>query len=668
MPDARRSPIPPARDPAGAAGPRPEPGGRRDQYQLLVNYVRDYAIFSTDADGVIQSWNEGVRNVLGYDEDEFVGQGAHVIFTEHDIAVGVPEREMAQAADTGTANDDRWMRRRNGERFWASGITTAIRDEHGRLIGFTKVLRDLTERKLSEEALRLSEERLQLATSAARLGTWDFDTTAGLFLLDPRCRELFSLPPAQQDAAPVDVEQLLSRIRASHRDLARTALQKALQMGAPPYDLELPTEGDQGCWVRISGRAYFNDERPIRLVGTAQDVTERKRMELARDALLELERSARSEAETANRLKDDFLGTLSHELRTPLNAILGYIRLLRSGHVVEAHRDRALEVIERNALAQTRLIEDMLDISRLMRGVLQLETRPVELSGVVADAIDIARPAIDAKQLELTWSPQAGATVLGDVDRLRQVVTNLLTNATKFTPAGGRIAIDIARVDRSVELRISDSGIGIAADFLPRVFERFRQADARPSRSHGGLGLGLSIVRHLVELHGGTVDAASAGPGAGATFTVRLPALGIAPAAVSPPDAPSESAVTSGTTLDGLRLVVVDDNAEAVELMRHLLEHRGAQVTVATSAERALDNLAVVRPHLLISDLGMPDVDGLELIRRVRERGFALPAIAVTAYVRSQDVAQALEAGYQAHVAKPIDWNLLFDRIAALTQ
>ena len=656
-----------ARQPSGAAGAGRAPD-RRDQYQLLVNYVRDYAIFSTDADGVIQSWNEGVRNVLGYDAEEFVGRTARMLFTEEDAAVGVHERELAQAAATGTANDDRWLRRRNGERFWASGITTAIRDDQGTLIGFTKVLRDLTERKLSEEALRLSEERLQLATTAARLGTWDFNIAASHFLLDPRCRELFGLPPARADADPIDVEHLLSRIRLSHREVVRAGLERALQTGAAPFDLELPTEGDEGCWVRLTGRAYFNDERAVRFVGTAQDVTDAKRLELARDALLDGERSARSEAETANRLKDDFLGTLSHELRTPLNAIVGYTRLLRSGHALEGHRDRALDVIERNALAQTRLIEDMLDISRLMRGVLQLETRPIELSDVVADAIDIARPAIDAKQLQLTWTPVAGATVLGDVDRLRQVVTNLVTNATKFTPAGGHIIIELARVDRVVELRVRDSGIGITAEFLPRVFERFRQADARPSRSHGGLGLGLSIVRHLVELHGGTVEAASGGTGEGATFTVRLPALAAPPPPPVPVDTPSEPAAAPAVTLEGLRLVVVDDNAEAVELMRHLLEHRGAQVSVATSAERALADLAVVRPHVLISDLGMPEVDGLELIRRVRERGYTLPAVAVTAYVRTQDVAQALEAGYQAHVAKPIDWDVLFERILALTR
>ena len=593
------------------------------------------------------------------------------MFTEEDVAVGVPERELAQAAETGTANDDRWLRRRNGDRFWASGITTAIRGQQGDLIGFAKVLRDLTERKLSEEALRLSEERLQLATSAARLGTWDFDPTSGVFILDPRCRELFGLDPARADAEPIDVEQLLARIRPSHRDGARAAIGRALRPGDAPYDLELPTEGDGGCWVRITGRAYFNDERPVRFIGTAQDVTEQKRAELARDALFELERSARSEAETANRLKDDFLGTLSHELRTPLNAILGYTRLLRSGHVVDAHRDRALQVIERNAVAQTRLIEDMLDISRLMRGVLQLDAHAVDLRGVVADAVDIARPAIEAKGLALTWvSPDTAAIVLGDADRLRQVVSNLVNNATKFTPAGGTITIELACLDRDVVLAVRDSGVGITGDFLPRVFERFRQADARPSRRHGGLGIGLSIVRHLVELHGGTVDAESAGADTGATFTVRLPALDTAMPvpSVAAPELNPEPMELAAVTLEGLRILAVDDNPEAVELMRHLLEHRGAQATVATSAERALHDLALVRPHLLISDLGMPEVDGLEFIRRVRERGFTVPAIAVTAYARTQDVEHALEAGYQAHVPKPIDWTTLFDRILALTR
>ena len=401
-------------------------------------------------------------------------------------------------------------------------------------------------------------------------------------------------------------------------------------------------------------------------------MTEQKRAELARDALFELERSARSEAETANRLKDDFLGTLSHELRTPLNAILGYTRLLRSGHVVDAQRDRALQVIERNAVAQTRLIEDMLDISRLMRGVLQLDAHAVDLRGVVADAVDVARPAIEAKGLALTWvSPDTAAIVLG---RRRSAAPGGLQPRSTTPPNSPRpVAPSPSNWLASIATwssRSRDSGVGITGDFLPRVFERFRQADARPSRRHGGLGLGLSIVRHLVELHGGTVDAESAGADTGATFTVRLPALDTAMPvpSVAAPELNPEPMELAAVTLEGLRILAVDDNPEAVELMRHLLEHRGAQATVATSAERALHDLALVRPHLLISDLGMPEVDGLEFIRRVRERGFTVPAIAVTAYARTQDVEHALEAGYQAHVPKPIDWTTLFDRILALTR
>jgi PAS domain S-box-containing protein len=670
--EAPRRSIPPARDPARAPGTMPDDADRREeQYQLLVTYVRDFAILSTDAQGLIRSWNEGVRSVLGYEAEELVGRPTLVLFTPEDVAAGVPERELDEAAASGHANDDRWLRRKNGELFWASGTTTAVRDEHGTLIGFTKVLRDFTERKRSEEALRLSEERLQLATNATRLGTWDYNPATGLFALDPRCRELFGFELAQADEDAVDLDRLLERVQPAYRDMMRAAVARALSPGDGPYDVEVPRAGDAPCWIRVTGRAYFNDRRAVRFVGTAQDVTQRRQAELARDALFELERAARTEAERANRLKDDFLGTLSHELRTPLNAILGYTRLLRSGYIDAERRDHALQVIERNAQAQTRLIEDILDISRMMRGVLRLETQSIDLRAVVNEAIDVTVPAIVAKQLQLTWEPPpTPMTVLGDADRLRQVVTNLLGNATKFTPPTGAIAIGLDQMNEDVVLVVRDSGIGIPADFLPSVFERFRQADARPSRGHGGLGIGLSIVRHLVELHGGTVQVASAGPMAGATFTVRLPAL-VTAAAIAPPtraaagDAPLAEPKDT-VRLDGMRILVVDDNPEAVELMRHLLEHRGAQVTVATSAERVLQDLALIRPHLLISDVGMPEVDGLELIRRVRERRVSLPAIAVTAYARREDVERALEAGYQAHVSKPIDWPMLFERIVAL--
>jgi PAS domain S-box-containing protein len=635
---------------------------REEQYQLLVTYVREYAIFSTDAHGIIRSWNEGVRTVFGYGAEEFVGQPSACVFTPEDVASGVPERELAQAAESGAATDDRWLRRSTGERFWASGITTAIRDESGRLIGFTKVLRDLTDRKMSEESLRASEERLQLAATAARLGTWDYDPGSNAFVLDPRCRELLGVK-----SGAVDLDGLLSRIAPANRAETTAEFARAIQPGQGHFDLELRTIADDPCWLRITGRAYFDGARAVRVVGTAQDVTERKRAELARDALFDLERAARAEAERANRLKDEFLSTLSHELRTPLNAILGYTRLLRAGHVDGDARHHALQVIERNALAQTRLIEDILDISRMMRGGLRLDAMPTDLGAVVDEAVDIVAPATTAKRLDLTWTPPSTpAIVLGDADRLRQVVTNLISNATKFTPPGGSIALSLERRDDELVLSVRDTGIGIARDFLPNVFERFRQADARRARAVGGLGLGLSIVRQLVELHGGSVEAASPGPGQGATFTVRLPAMNAEPQpAVDRP--PQDRQPTAAVRLDGLRILVVDDDPDAVELMRLVLEKRGAQVNVATSAERALNQLSQIQPHLLISDLGMPDVDGLELIHQVRERNISVPAIAVTAYARTDDATRARDAGYDAHVSKPVEWDELMARVVALS-
>jgi PAS domain S-box-containing protein len=400
------------------------------------------------------------------------------------------------------------------------------------------------------------------------------------------------------------------------------------------------------------------------MYAAARDITEARRAEAERDGLLARESAARQEAEEANRLKDEFLSTVSHELRTPLTAMMGWVQLLRMGSLPADKQERALETVERNARAQGQLIEDLLDVSRILSGKMKLDVEPVDVSTVVEQALESVRPAADAKGIRLQAAMDSTGSVMGDAHRLQQVVWNLLSNAVKFTPKGGRVQVFVERRDSSVEVTVADTGRGIASEFLPHVFERFRQADASTTRQYGGLGLGLSIVRHLVEMHGGTVSAASEGEGRGATFTVRLP-LSVAlrrepvlPLTSKTPE-PGRASLPCPPQLEGLRVLVVDDEADTREYLRTLIEGCGAGVTVAASAAEGLAALRRERPDLLVSDIGMPDEDGYGFIRKVRalpaEEGGRTPAAALTAYARVEDRARVLMSGFQSHVPKPVE-------------
>jgi signal transduction histidine kinase/CheY-like chemotaxis protein len=381
---------------------------------------------------------------------------------------------------------------------------------------------------------------------------------------------------------------------------------------------------------------------------------------------LDSERAARAEAEAASRLKDEFLATVSHELRTPMTAVLGWAHLLRvNDQLSETDREHALEVIERNARSQNQLIEDLLDVSRIITGKLRLDVRAVEPVSFIEAAIEAVVPAAEAKEIRIRKSLDAGAPeVFGDPARLQQVVWNLLSNAIKFTPRGGHVEVRLERANSHLEISVTDSGAGIEAEFLPYVFDRFRQADGSTRRQYGGLGLGLAIVRHLVELHGGTVAAASAGEGLGATFTVRLPLMAAyqleAEEARSRDAAsPQALAVEWPDRIEGLKILVVDDEADTLELLKLSLEQCGAHVTTASSSSEALGVLSQEVPDVIVSDIGMPFEDGYEFIRKVRalppERGGRIPAVALTAYASTQDRLRVLRSGYQMHVAKPVE-------------
>ncbi|MEC4879873.1 MAG: response regulator [Scytonema sp. PMC 1070.18] len=391
------------------------------------------------------------------------------------------------------------------------------------------------------------------------------------------------------------------------------------------------------------------------VVMTTVDNTIRKQVEVQRLALLEQERAARTAAETANRVKDEFLAVLSHELRTPLNAIVGWIKLIQKGNLSSTILQRALDSIERNAAAQTQLIEDLLDISRIIRGQTNLNIQPVNIIALIRDTIETLSPAAAAKSIQIDLAVATMSKgILADPNRLQQVFWNLLSNAIKFTSPSGKVTVQVNLIDSHLQIQVADSGIGIAPEFLPHVFEYFRQADGSTTRSHSGLGLGLAITRHLVELHGGTIHADSPGLGHGSTFTIMLP-MRVTPANHEL----SHKQLTTDLNLQGVKAMIVDDDTDARELMTFVLEQQGARVQSAGNVQEALSLLKDFQPDVLISDIGMPDEDGYTFLQTVRSLSNPqlcnIPAVALTAYAREEDRQRAFEVGYQTHLAKPFD-------------
>jgi signal transduction histidine kinase/CheY-like chemotaxis protein len=462
---------------------------------------------------------------------------------------------------------------------------------------------------------------------------------------------------------------------------------RVLSQALHGYLISMPVVSAEHCYkqmqqaVRISPLSH--EGRVIGTLTIIEDVTERVAREAelqsqieARTRLLASEKLARSEAERANRLKDEFLATISHELRNPLNAILGWAHMMRLGKLTPANAERAVETIYRNAKSQAQLVADLLDVSRIISGKLRLDVREVDLISIVNAAIDSVRPAVDAKgiRLETMLDPAAGP-ISGDADRLQQVVWNLLTNAVKFTPKGGKIEVKVQRIDSHAEIVVSDSGVGINKEFLPYVFDRFRQADASTTRIHGGLGLGLSIVRQLVDLHGGSASVHSEGEGKGATFTITLPFAGVVSSQkesepAQPAQGDGELSFEGLPSLQGLKVLVVDDEADTRELICEVLKECGSEVITSRTVAEALEALERHKPDILISDLGMPDEDGYSLISKIRalpaERGGQIPAAALTAYSRAEDRMRVLRSGFQFHLPKPVDSAELVTVIASL--
>jgi PAS domain S-box-containing protein len=509
----------------------------------------DDAIIGKDLNSIITSWNQGAERIFGYSAEEMIGTSIMRLIPlerqgeEEEILSCLKRGERFEHFETVRTTKE-------GRQLNVSLTVSPIKDANGRVVGASKIARDITDRKLSEEALRKAQK------------------------------------------------------------------------------------------------------------ATEEAIAERQR-------LLESERAARSEAERANRMKDEFLATLSHELRTPLNAVLGWATALRAGHFLTEELEQGLETIERNARVQAQIIEDLLDMSRIISGKVRLDVQRVGLPAVVAEAIETVRVSASAKGVRLqTIIDPVNAPVTGDPNRLQQVFWNLLSNAVKFTPKGGRIQVLLERVDSHVEVSIIDTGEGISPEFLPYIFDRFQQADASTTRRHGGLGLGLAIVKQLVELHGGSVRVKSSGTGKGATFIVSLPLTVLHPLEepwerVHPQSKPRDLPSIPAISLNNVSVLVIDDELDARNLLKLLLESAGAVVYLAQSAEQGMEHLLTKSVDVLICDIGMPDVDGYSLMRRIRalddSQKSEVAAVALTAYARLEDRTEAMSAGFQNHLPKPVE-------------
>ncbi|WP_166442560.1 PAS domain-containing hybrid sensor histidine kinase/response regulator [Phragmitibacter flavus] len=918
--------------------------------RLILESVRDYAIMTVDVEGRVTEWNSGSQRVFGYSAAEILGKDSTVLWTPEDQAAGAPARERQHALNHDGWEGERWLQRKDGSRFFASGRLRPMRDEQGHLIGFSKVCQDITQqhesvvelakarakiaetleserqrladifkrspsfmavllgpnhvfdmandeyyqvvghreligkpireampeiegqgffelldhvfssgetfhatdvpivlqrtsdappekrfvdfvylatrdaedqitgvfvhgvdqthRRTAEQALTVVAEQRRVALDAAGMGWWNLNVITGEVHWDDQVKRILGL-----DANTIELDAVLEVIEPVDRETIRESIRASLNVDDPqPYSVEYRVRHSDGSvhWVQSRGRAYFASE-PTRhattLVGTAVDITEiklaqdtlresearfrqmadampqivfmaqpdghvdyfnakwydytgfdaytdtgiehwrhahnedgfnrasiawpesirtgnpyeieyqlrrqdgefrwhlgralpirnekgevirwfgtntdihdYKQLQQENEHLLLSERSAREEAERANRIKDEFLATLSHELRTPLSAILGWCTILSNEPDPEDYAN-GLEIIERNARAQAQIIDDLLDMSAIISGKVRLNVQSTDLAPVVRTAVETLRPTADAKgvRLQSVLDPLA-RPVSGDPNRLQQIFWNLLSNAIKFTPKGGRVQVLLERVNSHLEVSISDTGEGIAPDFLPLVFDRFRQADASITRRHGGLGLGLAIVKQLVELHGGSVRVKSVGLGFGSTFTVSLPLTAVH---TDPP--PNETRrhpqTGSGTgaapaipasvlNLENVKVLVVDDETDARALICRFLKDQKALVSMAGSVNEAMAILETIVPDVLISDIGMPGEDGYSLIRRVRvlpvEKGGAVPAIALTAYARSEDRMRAIVAGFQMHIAKPAEAAELLAMVASL--
>jgi PAS domain S-box-containing protein len=665
------------------------------RFQLLTEALPQL-IWRTRADGYTEYFNPGWFEYTGQTLEQARGDGWFQAVHPEDLRQTLETWRHAISTGEPYSVEYRLRRAADGAYRWFIARGMPLRDGAGRITHWFGTCTDIDDQKRGAETLRyFSEASAALAASldqaatlkqVARLavpvlGDWCLVDLTGedgrverveVAHADPTltglAERLRHFPPVQnpehpsaramrQDRTILVAEvtgALEERSAQSPEHLRAIQDMKCLSMMSVPLLARGRTIGVLTFATTESSGRRYGPEDVLRM----EEVARRVAMALDNARLFALAQEERQRAEEANRLKDDFLTTVSHELRTPLTAIIGWVKMLRTGRLPPDKHARALETVDRNTQAQAQLIEDLLDVSRIISGKLRMETQPVHLVDVVQAAMESVRPAADAKAIRFQAElAPGGDVVMGDGGRLQQVVWNLLSNAVKFSPGGSHVRVRLRRVEASLEVTVTDEGPGIPADFLPHIFERFRQLEGGTTRRHGGLGLGLAIVRHLVELHGGTVHAASEGPGRGATFTVRLPST--LPQQPAPERPAPRAPLPLHAVLAARRILVVDDEEDNREVLKVMLEEHGAHVVTAGSAAEALRAVREARPELLVSDIGMPGEDGYRLISQVRalpaEQGGGVPAVALTAYARVEDRTRALTAGFNMHVAKPVE-------------
>jgi len=554
------------------------------------------------------------------------------------------------------------LRRNDGEYRWVLDKGVPLFGSENKFNGYIGSCVDIAERKNAEEALRIAEDQLRLVTDNMAAAVARCSSDMRYVWVSPVYAQWLRRKPEE-----INGRRIVDIVGVPGYDAIRPHMERVLNGHKEEYVSLVDFVGPGMRWIHAIYVPTKDQHGAVNgWVAVVTDITDRRRLEEEREQLLQREHEARERAEEVNQLKDEFLATVSHELRTPLNAILGWSSLLRAGSLGDKQSLLAMETIERNARMQAQLIEDLLDVSRIITGKLRLHVRPIMIAAVIESAIGSVIHAADAKgvRIQTILDPNAGP-VSGDAERLQQIVWNLLSNAIKFTPRGGRVQVRLERINSHIEIIVSDTGQGIRPDFLPYVFDRFRQEEGGTRRQHSGLGLGLAIVRHLVELHGGSTRVDSPGEGHGATFTVRLPIMVVHARDEHEPRVHPKAPANIPFVLDhppnltGVKILLIDDERDTRSLLRIVLEQCGAEIRDAASAQEGLKVAQEWKPAVIVSDIGMPHSDGYDFIQKFREwereQGTWIPAIALTAYARAEDRVRALTAGYQMHVTKPID-------------
>ncbi|MGH9972124.1 MAG: PAS domain-containing hybrid sensor histidine kinase/response regulator [Pyrinomonadaceae bacterium] len=661
-------------------------------YRVLFGSV-PVAVFVCDRDAVIQHYNSRAVELWGREPTCGVEQhcGSCKLFLPDGTLLPHPESPMVEVLRTGIPanNVEVFIERPDGSRIPVIVNFAALKNAQGEITGAITTFDDISELKRAQEALRESAERFRFMAESMPQKIFTAKPSGDVDYFNAQWLEFTGLTFEQirdwgwtQFIHPDDVGENIRRWKYS------------IETG-DYFQLEHRFRRKDGTYHWHLSRAHAMRDaegKVLMWIGSNTEIDDQKRAEVELKELMKREREARATAEIANRVKDEFLAIVSHELRTPLNAIVGWAQLLKSGTLDQRESERAIQTIDRNAKAQGTIINELLDTSRIISGKLKLDRQPIDLAGVINAALDVVRPASDAKAIEIVAvvEPEAGL-VAGDSVRLQQVVWNLLSNAVKFTPKKGRIEVQLKRAGTDVVIVVRDTGMGIPPDFLPHIFERFQQADTSEKRTHGGLGLGLSIVRNLVEMHSGNVQAESEGEGLGATFVVTLPIMAVSGVINARPEfqvVDSELRVSGAELHDedaeeqrdlelksdilaGVRVLAVDDQPDTRDLIILALTRYGAEVRACTSATEALNMIQEWKPEVIVSDIGLPDEDGYDLMRKIRalesECGGQIPAVALTGYASAADEAKAHAAGYQVHIAKPVQLRELVATIAKLS-